>query len=58
LNCTIQKAVADAQAAGIKIKYVDVTGVFAGHGIGSDDPYINERESAPIIRMLRVPCLC
>ena len=43
LNLTIQKAVADAQAAGINIVYVDVTGpeAFGGHGIGSEVPFIN-----------------
>ena len=42
LNCTIQKAVADAQAAGLNIVYVDVTEEFAGHGIGgSGVPFIN-----------------
>jgi lysophospholipase L1-like esterase len=41
LNCTIQQAVADAQAAGIDIVYVDVTAEFAGHGIGSKKPFIN-----------------
>jgi lysophospholipase L1-like esterase len=41
LNTTIQQAVLAAQASGINIVYVDVTGDFAGHGIGSADPYIN-----------------
>jgi lysophospholipase L1-like esterase len=41
LNCTIQKAVADAQEDGIDIVYVDVTAEFAGHGIGSKRPFIN-----------------
>jgi lysophospholipase L1-like esterase len=42
LNCTIQKAVADAKAAGVNIVYVDVTEEFAGHGIGgSKVPFIN-----------------
>ena len=40
-NCISQKSVADARADGIDIVYVDVTGDFAGHGIGSADPYIN-----------------
>jgi lysophospholipase L1-like esterase len=42
LTCTIQKAVADAQAAGLNIVYVDVTEEFTGHGIGgSGVPFIN-----------------
>jgi lysophospholipase L1-like esterase len=41
LNSTIQQAVLTAQASGINIVYVDVTEDFAGHGIGSADPYIN-----------------
>jgi hypothetical protein len=42
LNCTIQKAVAEAEAAGINIVYVDVTEAFDGHGIdGSEEPFIN-----------------
>jgi lysophospholipase L1-like esterase len=42
LNCTIQKAVADARTAGLNIVYVDVTEEFAGHGIGgSGVPFIN-----------------
>ena len=41
LNATIQQAVLVAQASGINIVYVDVTDDFAGHGIGSADPYIN-----------------
>jgi lysophospholipase L1-like esterase len=42
LNCTIQKAVADAQAAGLNIVYVDVTEEFVGHSIGgSGVPFVN-----------------
>jgi lysophospholipase L1-like esterase len=42
LNCAIEKAVADSQAAGVNIEYVDVTEAFAGHGIGgSGVPFIN-----------------
>jgi lysophospholipase L1-like esterase len=42
LNCTIQKAVAEAEAAGINIVYVDVTEAFDGHGIdGSEEPFIS-----------------
>jgi lysophospholipase L1-like esterase len=37
LNCTIQKAVAAAQASGINIVYVDVTHAFDRHGIGSSE---------------------
>jgi lysophospholipase L1-like esterase len=43
LNSTIhQAAVLAANASRINIEYVDVTGDFAGHGIGSEDPYIND----------------
>ena len=46
LNCTIQKAVSDARAAGLNIVYVDVTEEFAGHGIGgSGVPFINAPET-------------
>jgi lysophospholipase L1-like esterase len=41
LNTTIQGAVAAAQTARINIVYVDVTEEFAGHGIGSEKPFIN-----------------
>jgi lysophospholipase L1-like esterase len=42
LNCAIEKATVDAaQATGVRIVYVDVTDAFAGHGIGSADPWIN-----------------
>ena len=42
LNCAIDKAVADAQTAGINIVYVDVTKAFDGHGIGgSEKLFIN-----------------
>jgi lysophospholipase L1-like esterase len=41
LNLTIQRAVLAAK--GINIEYVDVTGAFTEHGIGSLDPYINDR---------------
>jgi lysophospholipase L1-like esterase len=43
LNCAIEKAVADSQAAGVNIFYVDVTEAFAGHGIGCrcTVPFIN-----------------
>jgi len=41
LNATIQQAVTAAQTAGINIIYVDVTDEFAGHGIGSTQPFIH-----------------
>src|SRR5215204_2559167 len=41
LNATIQQAVAAAQTADINIIYVDVTEEFAGHGIGSTQPFIH-----------------
>jgi lysophospholipase L1-like esterase len=40
LNNTIQRAVATAPAD-VNIVYVDVTVKFAGHGIGSEEPFIN-----------------
>ena len=42
LNCAIEKAVADAQAAGVDIVHVDVADAFAGHEIGGTGvPFIN-----------------
>ena len=42
LNTTIQQSVAvAAQHPDVNIIYVDVTDEFAGHGIGSEQPYIN-----------------
>lgn len=42
LNTTIQQSVAvAAQDPDVNIIYVDVTDEFAGHGIGSEEPYIN-----------------
>ena len=41
LNATIRQAVLAAQTAGINIIYVDVTDEFAGHGIGSTEPFIH-----------------
>jgi lysophospholipase L1-like esterase len=41
LNCAIESAVDNAQDADINIVYVDVTEAFAGHGIGSEEPFIN-----------------
>ena len=41
LNATIQGAVAQLAQARVNIHYVDVTGSFAGHGIGSPVPWIN-----------------
>jgi lysophospholipase L1-like esterase len=45
LNDTIEQAVAAAREADVKIVYVDVTAAFAGHGIGSSDPFINDPSS-------------
>jgi lysophospholipase L1-like esterase len=42
LNATIESAVGVVQRAGYNIIYVDVTEEFAGHGIGSQHPYIND----------------
>src|SRR5215218_2040587 len=41
LNASIEAAVKSAQADGINIVYVDVTDDFAGHGIGSEETFIN-----------------
>ena len=41
LNATIAGAVAAAAAGGATISYVDVTAGFAGHGIGSAEPFLN-----------------
>jgi lysophospholipase L1-like esterase len=41
----IEQAVAAARDANVKIVYVDVTAAFAGHGIGSSDPFINDPSS-------------
>lgn len=41
LNQTIQGAVAQAAGAGASIEFVDVSGAFSGHGIGSGAPWIN-----------------
>lgn len=43
LNRAIYQAAGDAGA-----QYVDVTGAFAGHGIGSADPWINDASSVPL----------
>ncbi len=39
LNDTIRSVVGAAAATGADVVFVDVTGAFAGHGIGSPDPY-------------------
>ncbi|MET0714292.1 MAG: SGNH/GDSL hydrolase family protein [Mycetocola sp.] len=41
LNETIEGVVDQLALTGIDIRYVDVTAAFAGHGIGSADPWIN-----------------
>jgi lysophospholipase L1-like esterase len=41
LNSTIEQTVTAAAATGINIVYVDVTDEFAGHGIGSEEPFIH-----------------
>lgn len=41
LNTTIQAAVQQVAATGVDIRYVDVATDFAGHGIGSAEPWIN-----------------
>lgn len=40
LNATIRAAVTRVSVTGTDIRYVDVTDEFAGHGIGSPDPYL------------------
>ena len=42
LNATIQGFVGQAQSTGANVQYVDVAGLFAGHGIGSVAPWIND----------------
>jgi lysophospholipase L1-like esterase len=41
LNATIAGVAETLRAEGMNITYVDVTGGFAGHGIGSATPYLN-----------------
>jgi lysophospholipase L1-like esterase len=41
LNATIKATVAATAAAGVEISYVDVAAGFAGHGIGSERPYLH-----------------
>jgi lysophospholipase L1-like esterase len=41
LNFTISGVVTALAHSGIDIRYIDVTEAFAGHGIGSADPWIN-----------------
>jgi lysophospholipase L1-like esterase len=52
LNNTIRQTVRTAQGAGVNIVYVDVTEEFAGHGIGSEEPFINadDPETPPVER--------
>jgi hypothetical protein len=42
LNCVIERSVAAAQATDVNIRYVDVSEEFAGHGIGSTNPFIHD----------------
>ena len=42
LNATIEQAVAARRATDVKIVYVDGTAEFAGYGIGSTKPFIND----------------
>jgi hypothetical protein len=41
LNATIKATVDASAAAGAEITYVDVTAGFAGHGIGSERPFLH-----------------
>ena len=41
LNATIKATVAATAGAGVEISYVDVTAGFAGHGIGSERPFLH-----------------
>jgi lysophospholipase L1-like esterase len=42
LNATIKATVAASATAGVEITYVDVTAGFAGHGIGSERPFLHD----------------
>ena len=49
LNATIASVVTQTAAGtGADIRYVDVTAAFAGHGIGSPDPWINLPDAGPV----------
>jgi lysophospholipase L1-like esterase len=41
LNATISSVATALAQSGLDIRYVDVTALFTGHGIGSADPWIN-----------------
>ncbi|HEY9324388.1 MAG TPA: SGNH/GDSL hydrolase family protein [Agromyces sp.] len=48
MNSLIQAGVAGAAASGVDVSYVDVTGLFAGHGVGSAEPWLGIDPTDPI----------
>ena len=48
MNGLIRAGVAGAAASGIDAEYVDVTPLFAGHGVGSVDPWLGADPSDPL----------
>ena len=48
MNSLIQAGVAGAAASGIEVSYVDVTGLFAGHGVDSGAAWLGEKPADPI----------
>ena len=48
MNSLIAAGVAGAVASGIDAVYVDVTPLFAGHGVGSADPWLGADPSDPL----------
>ena len=48
MNSLIAAGVAGAAASGIDVGYVDVTGLFLGHGVGSGASWLGENPSDPI----------
>lgn len=48
MNALIQAGVSGPAASGIDVGYVDVTSAFAGHGVGSADPWLGADASDPL----------
>jgi hypothetical protein len=48
MNSLIAAGVAGAAASGIDAVYVDVTPLFAGHGVGSADPWLGADPADPL----------
>lgn len=48
MNSQIQAGVGGAAASGVDARYVDVTGLFAGHGVGSGASWLGENPADPI----------